>query len=396
MTASRTAEYRFTILNTNPDSPYTRRGGSGGRVSPNNSGGACPTGDPCVLTGQYSRYRTSVNAYESTLAGFTGSQASSFGLVDFYKLPNNTLPIISGSTHYTFEPVVAQPLYITDVSVGGTSIDLLLVASLDDWLYAFNTSTGAEAWSAPLNLATADCGSSGAPFDNNIGHNPGGANLVYYGIVATPVIDIYTNTAPVPTAFVVAACVGPSNPSHIQWNLDAINLETGAEIGNVVIQSTGFNPSYQVSRASLLLTHPTTSTTDIYIAFGTGSGEVKAAAHVRPDSLHVITLDGFSSTRLHMSRLLQLRSVLLTRLPHPARPTRLFSHRSILDLTLQVPRMGHPELAVPTTKVTIGLLAREEYGCPRVGLRRQPRLVSMRRPATAHLLAPVQFPHSAL
>ena len=263
--------------NTNPDSPYTRRGGSGGRVSPNNSGGACPTGDPCVLTGQYSRYRTSVNAYESTLAGFTGSQASSFGLVDFYKLPNNTLPIISGSTHYTFEPVVAQPLYITDVSVGGTSIDLLLVASLDDWLYAFNTSTGAEAWSAPLNLATADCGSSGAPFDNNIGHNPGGANLVYYGIVATPVIDIYTNTAPVPTAFVVAACVGPSNPSHIQWNLDAINLETGAEIGNVVIQSTGFNPSYQVSRASLLLTHPTTSTTDIYIAFGTGSGEVKAA-----------------------------------------------------------------------------------------------------------------------
>jgi hypothetical protein len=45
-----------------------------------------------------------------------------------------------------------------------------------------------------------------------------------------------------------------------------------------IITAAGFNPSFQVARASLLLTHPTSTTTYVYVAFGTGAGEVLAAA----------------------------------------------------------------------------------------------------------------------
>jgi outer membrane protein assembly factor BamB len=147
-----------------------------------------------VLTGQYSRYRTSANASETTLAA--GVEASSFGLTNFYQFPPHTLPArpTPPGGNYTFEPAVAQPLYITSLPVGGVSKNVLLVGSLDDYLYAFDTSDGAVLWS--VNLAN-DCGNLvGVPFDNNYGHNPGGTNLVYYGVVATPVIDIYSDTAP--------------------------------------------------------------------------------------------------------------------------------------------------------------------------------------------------------
>ncbi len=245
-----------------------------GVAVPQNAGGACPTGDPCVLTGQYSRYRTSENPYETTLAGFNGT--SSFGLTNFYKLPNaNTLPKNPNGPPYLFEPVVAQPLYITDMPSAGTN--MLLVASLDDMVYGLDADTGDMLW-ANIDLAGHDCGLGNPPFDNNYNHSPGGTNLVYYGVVATPVIDIYSGTAPTPTAFVVSACVIATQPQNVKWNLDAINLRTGAVIGSTLIQATGFNPSFQVARASLLLTHPTSTTTEVYVSFGTGAGEVVAAS----------------------------------------------------------------------------------------------------------------------
>jgi outer membrane protein assembly factor BamB len=184
-----------------------------GAPPPANAGGVCNPGDPCVLTGQYSRYRTSANPYETTLAGL--ADASSFGLTNFYPFPSHTLPPrpTPPGGNYTFEPAVAQPLYITRLPVGGVNKNVPLAASLDDYPYAFDTSDGTPLWSA--NLAN-DCGSTGVPFDNNYSHSPGGTNLVYYGVVATPVIDIYSGTAPVPTAFVVSACVEPSSAGPME------------------------------------------------------------------------------------------------------------------------------------------------------------------------------------
>lgn len=252
-----------------------------GTLPPANSGGACPAGppvSPCVLTGQYSRYRTSVNPNESTLANIPSTSASSFGLTSFYQLPSHTLPTDPNTgSQYTYEPVVAQPLYITDVPISGVNKNILLVASLAGYVYGFDTSSGSQVWTA-INLPFADCPPSGAPFNDKYSYNPGAVNLQYYGAVATPVIDVYSAVTTVPVAFVTSACVYSSGPKTIQWNLDAINLETGAEIGHAVIDPTGLNPSYQLSRPSLLLTHPTSSSTDVYVAFGGGAGELKADA----------------------------------------------------------------------------------------------------------------------
>ena len=248
----------------------------------NKVGGATP---PCVFTGQYSRYRTSVNANETTLAGITSNSASSFGLTNFLQFPSEStshpLPEDpSTGQAYAFEPVPAQPLYITNLTdSGGTKHAGVVVAgSLGDYLYAYDTTSSAQLPWSPINLATQDCGlQAGQPFNNNFKHNPGGTNLPYYGIVATPVIDVYPGIATAPTVFVVSACVTSAASNQIQWNLDAINLQTGGSMGSTVIQATGFNSSYQLSRASLLLTHPSSTSSALDIAFGTGSGEVAAA-----------------------------------------------------------------------------------------------------------------------
>jgi hypothetical protein len=234
--------------------------------------------DPCVLTGQYDRYRTSANVHEPTLANFNSTSAASFGLKQFYQLPSNVLP-----SNYLFEPVIAQPLYITNVPPNNTN--LLLVASLADYVYAFDTSSTAQTvaplWS--VNLATTatggnHCTSTGVPFTNQHG-NPGGAHLLYYGIVSTPVIDASPNppiaTPNHPVAYVVSACatLPTSNPS---WFLDAIDLVTGTSVSTVPIQDSNFNGAYQLSRASLLMTHPANGGNYVYVAFGAGGLEVGA------------------------------------------------------------------------------------------------------------------------
>jgi hypothetical protein len=220
--------------------------------------------DPCVLTGQYNSNRTSTNVNESNLAGFNSTTASTFGLAQFYPL---THPLAGK----TYEPVVAQPLYVTNVlQPDGTIKNLLIVASLGDWVYAFDTSTAALVWS--VNLGP-DCGSTGVPFVNNHGALPGAANLPYYGAVATPVIDI---TPAPPYVFVVSACTATFDSTVIQWNLDAIDIQGGKIRASQPIQDSGFNSSDQLARASLLLTHPPGGGTAVYVAFGAGLHEVAA------------------------------------------------------------------------------------------------------------------------
>jgi len=251
---------------------------------PPSGGSTCPSGDPCVLTGQYSRYRTSANPNETLLAGFNSASASSFGLASFYAL-TSTPP--SG---FTYEPVVAQPLYATRVPTAEGPKSLLIVGSLNDWVYAFDTSSPATPlWTYPT---AAHCGSSGQAFPNQHSHNPGGANLDYYGIVATPVIDILPST---PVAFVVSACISSPTSTDIEWWLDAISASTGTSFASLQLtDGTNFNSAYQVARASLLLTHPTSTTTDVYIAFGTGVGELQAASSCGAGCAYSGVLFGYS------------------------------------------------------------------------------------------------------
>lgn len=282
-----------------PDLPY-----GGAYVTPGSLGpgpapgepdlsGACPNYDPCVLTGQYNQHRTSTNAKASKLAGL--SDFSNFGAAYLY-------PVTNKPAGRYWEPVIAQPLYVTNVSVPSAlsgsnacngnlaSCKMLLVGTLSDYLYAFDTSSPPGGppnynwlWN-PINLAQAlnpdgtqsHCGTGGGPFMNAFGGLPGVRNLPYYGIVATPVID----TAPGrPTAFVVSACVISPNSSAISWYLDAIDLTTGKiRADSVNIADPGnFIPWNQIARPSLLLTHPPqTNTTYVYVTFGDGIREIGA------------------------------------------------------------------------------------------------------------------------
>src|SRR5579863_239242 len=220
--------------------------------------------DPCVITGQYNNSRTSANMNESKLATFNSTTASSCGLARFYEV---THPL--AGTNY--EPVVAQPLFATHIPrPGGGTKNLLVVASLGDWVYAFDTRTGDLLWSVNVGL---DCGSTGVPFLNNHAALPGASNLPYYGVVATPVIDTVPGT---PYVFVVSACTATFDSTAIQWNLDAIDLKYGKIRASQPIQDQNFNSSNQLSRASVLLTHPPAGGTDVYIAFGAGIHEVGA------------------------------------------------------------------------------------------------------------------------
>jgi hypothetical protein len=243
------------------------------------------------LTGQYNQHRNSANGAAGRLGALAqASNYSTFGLAYLYPLNHN-----GGGKSY--EPVIAQPLYITSVNVpkaptgfcnGTTTCDMLLVATLSDYVYAFDTSTAPAAGSPnylwrPINLLQSGHCNNGGPFNNKDANGfstngfPGVANLAYYGVVATPVVDTALPTDP--TAFVVSACVDTVNsPTTIQWFLDAIDLSTGKVVATQALtDSVGtFNASNEVARPSLLITHPTGSSTYVHVTFGNGVREIGA------------------------------------------------------------------------------------------------------------------------
>ena len=239
----------------------------------------CITGgqtDPCVLTGQNSRYRTSVNVHEPGLAGL--ASGSNFGMTQLYEV-NSTPP-----TGFNYEPVVAQPLYVTNVGGG----DLLFVVSLNDYIYAFDTGETSETvtplWS--INLAqpsngNAHCGTSGYPFINVHARYPGAVlNLPYYGAVATPVIDLTpspANSAIPPIAYVVTGCTSTFKGTSVKWFLDAIDLSTGTDLASAQMTNSTFMSPNELSRAALLLNHPSTGGNYVYVAFAAGVSELGAA-----------------------------------------------------------------------------------------------------------------------
>src|ERR1035441_4621149 len=210
-----------------------------------------------VLTGQYNRFRTSANLNETTLAPSNVS-ASSFGLLF-------TQPVDAN--------IFAQPLYVPGLTINGALHNVTFVATLNNSVYAFDADTSQPAlWRASLGAPVR----FGAPSQPTI------------GILSTPVIDIGSETL-----FVVTFTSERGAPVY---RLHALNLPTGAEITNIVVQGavagTGddsqstpcvswnggavpppcipFKAGEELQRPALL--EDTTATT-IYLAFGTLSGQ---------------------------------------------------------------------------------------------------------------------------
>jgi hypothetical protein len=165
-------------------------------------------------------------------------------------------------------PVFAQPLYASGVPVGGSSHNLLIVATENDSVYAFDADSLSQTplWKTSLLRA----GEVPAVPYNGCGdilwsNDPSGETKPALGITATPVIN--RNAGLHGTIYVLGVSTDSATATNHFARLHALDLSTGKEINTdtlkspVTIRATypshagtlTFNPQIQRNRAALLL-----------------------------------------------------------------------------------------------------------------------------------------------
>jgi sugar lactone lactonase YvrE len=204
-----------------------------------------------VAMGQYDLGRTSSNLAETVL-NTSNINSIQFGLL--FSLP------VDGF-------IFAQPLYLSNITIQGTTRNVVYVATMNNSVFAFdadNPSVGAPLWQVNL----------GPPSTETL-------NVVAFqtpsGILSTPVID------PVGGIIYVVALTVQNGASIYQ--LHALSITTGQEQlgGPVTIQASvpgsaadsvngliPFNAAIQWQRTALLLNNGS-----VYIGFGTGVPETE-------------------------------------------------------------------------------------------------------------------------
>ena len=202
-----------------------------------NSSGPPPT-NASVLTYHNDGMRTGLNPNETILTT-SNVKSSTFG-----KLGSLTVTGL----------VDAEPLYVPNLTIGGTAHNVVFVVTEHDMAYAFDADTpGPALWQASL------IPSGEVPSDDR------GCGQVEpeIGITSTPVID--PSAGPNGTMFVVTMSKDSSNNYH--QRLHAVDLTTGADrITPTLIQATypgngtgssggtqTFNPASYEERSALLL-----------------------------------------------------------------------------------------------------------------------------------------------
>jgi hypothetical protein len=150
--------------------------------------------------------------------------------------------------------VDAEPLYVSNLKIGGTSHNVVYVATEHDSVYAYDADTFAQLWKVSM-LGSGE--STSEPV------NGCGQVSPEIGITSTPVIDL--NAGPNGTIFLVA--MSKSGTTYIQ-RLHALDLTSGADLAGspITIQATFpgtgagssggsviFAPRQYKERASLLL-----------------------------------------------------------------------------------------------------------------------------------------------
>jgi hypothetical protein len=147
------------------------------------------------------------------------------------------------------EPIYAQPLFV-DGGAGGQ--DLIIVATAQNNVYAFDAVSGTKVWKtnlgAPVALANMPCG-----------------NLDPYGVTGTPVIDLASGKL-----FVDAMTTpdGGTTKKHLIFELSiaggAINPSWTIDVGaKVTSGSTTFNNAPQSERGALAILNGT-----LYVPYG--------------------------------------------------------------------------------------------------------------------------------
>jgi outer membrane protein assembly factor BamB len=154
-----------------------------------------------VLTYRYDQAGAGVNAQETVLTPANVNSAS-FG-------KESTIPVDG--------QVYAQPLYVEGVNIGGTTHNVVYVATEHDSVYAIDSSTGAVLWHDSFlgtGITTVPWADTECP-----------ALQPELGITATPVIDLSTNSI-----YVLANTKEVrADGTHYVYKLHALDLQTGAE-----------------------------------------------------------------------------------------------------------------------------------------------------------------------
>ncbi|MGA2920749.1 MAG: pyrrolo-quinoline quinone [Candidatus Sulfotelmatobacter sp.] len=194
-----------------------------------------------VLTYHNDVARTGQNLTETTLT-LSNVTSAKFGKLGFY--PVDGL-------------VDAEPLYTSNVTVPGNGKhNLLIAATENDSVYAFDADSGATIWHASV-LKTGETASPDPPYPTN----------PWIGVNATPVID--RTSGPEGAVYVVASSALTQNGATTYYQrVHALDLALGTELfgGPVDIQATYpgtgdnsngtsvvFDPSQYRERAALLL-----------------------------------------------------------------------------------------------------------------------------------------------
>jgi len=168
---------------------------------------------------------------------------------------NETMLTTSNVTANTFglvykltvdDNVMAQPLYVPNVVINGTSHNVVYIATMSDTLYAFDADVGgAPLWT--LNLASFE---NATPVPIAQFAYSGNKNIINnLGILSTPVIDLSTNM------LYAVACTLENNT--LVYRLHAVNITTGVpRTGSGVVISGNygaltFNARNQWQRVSL-------------------------------------------------------------------------------------------------------------------------------------------------
>ena len=209
------------------------------------------SGQVSVLTNRYDNGRTGLNPNE-TFLNTANVKSATFAKLGAYNVDGY---------------VVAQPLYMQNVSIGGTSHNVVFVATMHDSLYAFDADniSGAPLWQ--VSFINPGAGITTVPMEDQGCKLVNGYNEV--GIQGTPVIDPDAGTLYVS----VKTKEGTAPNYSYVHRLHAINVKTGDEQLHSPVQISGsvqglngtvtFDSPKGCQRAGLLLTNGT-----LYIAFG--------------------------------------------------------------------------------------------------------------------------------
>jgi hypothetical protein len=206
-----------------------------------------------VLTFHNNNQRTGLNALERTLTP-ANVNAANFGKVNFLA---------------TDGQLYGEPLYVSGVSINGTTHRVVYVATEHDSVYAFDADQGTQLWKKTTLLS----GEVSSSYPNC------GLVSPEIGITSTPVIDF--TKGPHGAIYVVATSQDAQKKYH--QRVHALDLVTGAEILGGPVEITGrypgtgdnsqngyviFDPAQYLQRAALLEV-----SNKVYIAFSSHCDE---------------------------------------------------------------------------------------------------------------------------